>query len=103
MSQPPDQSPAQDIVDAIIEGAALAEVGRIAQLARQGLQDPLSLTQEQARHVFAAYVLLFDPQVTLRGEVAPPPLLPAAWLAAARRPRSVDREPAVVHLVAASS
>ena len=103
MSQPPDQSPAQDIADAIIEGAALAEVGRIAQLARQGLQDPLSLTQEQARHVFAAYVLLFDPQVLLRGEAAPSPLLPAAWLAAAHYPPSVDHQPAVVQLVATTS
>lgn len=100
MSQP-DQSPAQDIVDAIIEGASLAEVGRIALLARQGLEDPSSLTGEQTRHVCAAFLLLFDPDVALRNDNAPPPILPAAWLAA-RRPRPVHGDPRVVQLRSSS-
>ena len=71
----PSPSPAQTIADAIVEGGTLVEAGRIASLARQGLEDPASLTLVQARQVFAAFLLLFDPTVRLRGDTAPPTLL----------------------------
>ena len=71
---------AQTMADAIVEGAVLVETGRIALLARQGLEDPTSLTLVQARQVFGAFLLLFDPLVTLRGDDAPPPLIPRVRL-----------------------
>ncbi len=75
MSRTPEPSPAQTMADAIVDGALLVETGRIAMLARQGLEDPTSLTLVQARQVFGAFLLLFDPLVSLRGEDAPPPLI----------------------------
>ena len=75
MSRTSEPSPAQTMADAIVDGALLVETGRIAMLARQGLEDPTSLTLVQARQVFGAFLLLFDPLVTLRGEDAPPPLI----------------------------
>ena len=71
----PEPFLAQTMADAIVDGAVLVETGRIAMLARQGLEDPTSLTLVQARQVFGAFLLLFDPLVTLRGEAAPPPLI----------------------------
>ena len=76
MSRTFEPSPAQIMADAIVDGALLVETGRIAMLARQGLEDPTSLTTVQARQVFGAFLLLFDPLVALRGEDAPPPLIP---------------------------
>ena len=58
------------MADAIVDGALLVETGRIAMLARQGLEDPTSLTPVQARQVFGAFLLLFAPLVALRGEAA---------------------------------
>ena len=66
----------QIMADAIVDSAVLVETGRIALLARQGLEDPSSLTSVQAQQVFGAFLLLFDPLVRLRGEEAPPPLSP---------------------------
>lgn len=68
------------MADAIVEGATLVESGRIASLARQGLEDPSSLTNVQARQVYGAFLLLFDPLVRLRGEEAPPALIPVVRL-----------------------
>ena len=85
----PDQTLSQTMADAIVDSAVLVETGRIAQLARQGLEDPQSLTSVQARHVFGAFLLLFDPLVMLRGEQAPPHLisrLGSATIAGAGRP-----------------
>lgn len=75
MDQVQSLSPAQAIADVIIESATLVEAGRIASLARQGLEDPTSLTTVQVRQVFAAFLLLFDPLVRLREESVPPSLL----------------------------
>ena len=76
MNSTPEPFLAQTMADAIVDGALLVETGRIAMLARQGLEDPTSLTPVQARQVFGAFLLLFDPLVALRGEAAPPPLIP---------------------------
>ena len=75
MDKTSDTSPAQAIADAIVDSALLVETGRIALLARQGLDDPLSLTPVQTRQVFSAFLFLFDPLVALRGDIAPPPLI----------------------------
>lgn len=82
MSRTSEPSPAQTMADAIVDGALLVETGRIAMLARQGLEDPTSLTSVQARQVFGAFLLLFDPLVALRGEDTPPPLISRVHLPA---------------------
>lgn len=75
MSQTPDFSQAQIMADAVVDSALLVGTGRMAMLARRGLEDPLSLSPSQTRQVFGAFLLLFDPLVMLRDEQAPASLL----------------------------